>query len=207
MLSVLLADDHRLVREGFASLISAIDHLEIVGFANNGKEVLDQLKVLQVDIVFMDINMPEMNGVECCKRVKKKYPDVKVIALSMLKEESFVKRMFASGASAYLLKDDTQQDIIDTLEAIKSGKQWISPQLHQDLNRLKSVSKRGLISLTKREKQILQVLSEGLSNKETANTLFISSHTVDSHVKNMLSKFQAKNKVELVKLAIEKGFI
>ena len=207
MYKVLIADDHQLLKEGFASIIKEEDAYDVVAMASNGKEVLDILSNTEIDIVILDINMPILNGVECSKKINKLYPEIRIIALSMIKEFTYVKRMLANGAGAYILKDDPTEHISNALDAVIKNEVYISPQLRENIFKVKSTLKDNLVKLTRREKEILEVLSNGLSNREVAEQLFLSTHTVDSHVKNLLSKFNSKNKVELVKSAINQGLL
>ncbi|MBT8234540.1 MAG: response regulator transcription factor [Saprospiraceae bacterium] len=207
MIKILIADDHKVLLDGFKSLFENINDIEVVATAKNGVEVLDLLKSTEVDVVLMDINMPILNGVETCKKIKKLYPKIKVVALSMYKEVSYVKRMKAYGASAYLLKDDSSNEIIKAIYEVYDGGQYFSKQLKDLLFNNVLSDDLGVVTLTRREKEVIQLISEGLSNKEIGQKLILSTHTIDSHRKNLLAKFNAKNKAELVKKAMEKGLL
>lgn len=207
MIKILIADDHKVLLDGFKSLFENINDIEVVATAKNGVEVLDLLKSTEVDVVLMDINMPILNGVETCKKIKKLYPEIKVVALSMYKEVSYVKRMKAYGASAYLLKDDSSNEIIKAIYEVYDGGQYFSKQLKDLLFNNVLSDDLGVVTLTRREKEVIQLISEGLSNKEIGQKLILSTHTIDSHRKNLLAKFNAKNKAELVKKAMEKGLL
>ena len=208
MIRILIADDHKMLLDGFVALFKAEPEIEVVAVAGNGQGVLDTLNDIEVDIVLMDINMPVLNGVETCKKIKQIYPAVKVIALSMYREASYVKRMKAFGASGYVLKDDSAADIVAAIKIVQSGQEYYSPQLKEMImNSLFADMKKEQATLTRREKEVLEEIAEGYSNKVIAEKLFVSSHTIDSHRKNLLAKFEAKNTAELVKKAMEQGLI
>lgn len=208
MINILIADDHKVLRDGFISIFENVDDFNVVASVNNGKEVLKALSSTPVDVVLMDINMPELNGVEACKKISKKYPKVKVVALSMYRESSFVKRMKQNGAKGYLLKDDSAETIIDAIHEINKGKEYYSDQLKYHLYSEVFHEKRSNSTvITKREKEVLQLIANGMTNKEIGKKLFVSDHTIISHRKNLIEKFSAKNTAELVKLAVEKGVI
>lgn len=206
-MKILIADDHAILRESFHSFLKGQSQFTSIHSVSNGKEALEFLKENEIDIVLMDINMPLINGVECCKKISKLYPEVKVIALSMLHEYSFIKRMFKYGAKGYVLKDDSLKSLLQAIEVVSEGGKFISAQIQQDVFSFDERPSTQISNLTRREKEILRILSDGLSNKEMAEKLFLSTHTIDSHVKNLLSKFNARNKVELIKMAFEKGYL
>jgi len=208
MIKILIADDHKLLLDGFTSIFKSMPDLEVVATAQNGQEVLDLLEQTNIDVALLDINMPILNGVETCKKISRLYPDVKVIALSMYREASYVKRMRSFGARGYVLKDDSAEEIVEANRSVFANKEYYSKQL-KDLifDSLFSSNKPEMPAVTRREKDVLQKISEGHSNRVIAELLFISQHTADSHRKNLLAKFNAKNTAELVRKAMEKGFI
>jgi len=208
MIKILIADDHKLLLDGFTSIFKSMPDLEVVATAQNGQEVLDLLEQTNIDVALLDINMPILNGVETCKKISRLYPDVKVIALSMYREASYVKRMRSFGARGYVLKDDSAEEIVEAIRSVFANKEYYSKQL-KDLifDSLFSSNKPEMPAVTRREKDVLQKISEGHSNRVIAELLFISQHTADSHRKNLLAKFNAKNTAELVRKAMEKGFI
>ncbi len=208
MINLLIADDHQILLDGFSSIFKSIDDIEVVCTAVNGADVLDKLKTNHVDVVLLDINMPELNGVQTCKKITSLYPDVKVIAITMIREPSYVKRMKAYGAKGYVLKDDSSDAIVEAIYSVYQGKEYYSDQLKEILfNSVFSNIPSTALSLTRREKEVLSLIAEGYSNKQIAAKLFISVHTVDSHRKNLLSKFNSKNTAELVKKAMERGML
>lgn len=209
MIKLLIADDHQILLDGFKSIFDSIEDIEVIGLAHDGLAVLEQLKEKQPDLILIDIKMPNLNGVETCKKVIKKYPGIKVIALSMHDQMSFVKRMFQFGASGYLLKNDSAEIIEKAIRQVMDGGQFLSPQIENNLNpsliKVNSGSENDLIS--EREKEVLLLVAEGNTDGQIATQLFLSVHTVNSHRKRLLSKFNAKNSAELVKICMERGII
>lgn len=208
MINILIADDHKVLMDGFVSIFKNVEDFHVVASVSNGQEVLDNLAQSEVDVVLLDINMPVLNGVETCKKISKNYPEVKVVALSMYKEASFVKRMKQNGAKGYLLKDDSADIIIEAIHTVSKGKEYYSDQLKDILfNQVFQEKSFNTGAVTKREKEVLELIAEGMTNKEIGEKLFVSNHTIISHRKNLIEKFSAKNTAELIKLAIEKGVI
>ncbi len=208
MIRLLIADDHKILLDSFVSLFRDQKDIVVVAIANNGVQVMELLNGTEVDVALLDINMPEMNGVETAKKISKEFPSVKVIALSMYKEASYVKRMKAHGAKGYLLKDDSADEMIKAIHLVDQGQEYYSNQLKDLLlSHILTSEKTSIAALTRREKEVLGLIADGNSNKAIASKLFVSIHTVDSHRKNLLAKFDAKNTAELVKKAMEKGLI
>lgn len=205
---LLIADDHQLLLDSLTTWFDQVEGLEVVGRAKNGLEVLKIVKETAVDVVLMDINMPELNGIMTCKKLTKSHPLVKVIALSMYREASYVKRMKSFGAKGYVLKDDSAEEMTTAIRAVHDGKEYYSSQL-KDLiiDSLFTTLKPALPTITRREKEVLEKIAAGYSNNKIATLLFISAHTVDSHRKNLLAKFEAKNSAELVSKAMEQGLL
>ena len=208
MIRLLIADDHKVLLDGFVSLFRDQEEISVVGVASNGMQVLDILKGTEVDIALLDINMPELNGVETARRISKEFPNTKIIALSMYKEASYVKRMKENGAMGYILKDDSADEMIEAIQQVHIGQEYFSSQLKDLLlSQVLTQKKSSDARLTRREKEVLTHIADGFSNKEIADKLFVSTHTIDSHRKNLLAKLEAKNTAELVKKAMERGII
>jgi len=208
MTRLLLADDHQILLDGFVAILQGVNDMQVVATASNGKRVLDLLDEHEVDVVLLDINMPEMNGVETCKKITKKYPDVKVIALSMHKRPSFIKRMMQYGAMGYILKDDDAAEIIKGIRRVMRGAKHFSLRVHDlvlEMNLEKRKSEGTEIS--EREVEVLRLISQGLTNQEIAEKLFLSFHTADSHRRNLVEKLGAKNTADLVRIGLERGYI
>jgi DNA-binding NarL/FixJ family response regulator len=208
-INILLADDHKIVRDGIISLLSDEKEFKIVAEAENGIQVLNILKQEKIDIIIMDISMPEMNGIECTKKIKQTYPEIHILMLSMHNEEHYVNEVFKSGASGYILKNSGKEELINAMKTVFSGKPYYSPEVTQTY--LESLVKPGnkkpdiknvINELTSREIEILELIVSEFSNQEIAEKLFISIRTVDAHRRNLLNKIGVKNTAGLVKFAI-----
>ena len=209
MIRVLIADDHQVILDGFNSIFHQMEDIELVGKLKNGQEVLEFLESTQVDIAILDIKMPLLNGVETCKKISRRYPNTKVIALSMFDQQSYMKRMFQYGAMGYLLKDDTAKEVEKAIRLVHGGEKYISRELRDRLTNVDRIlNPRGrAIEITSREEEVLSLLSQGLTDNEIGEKLFISFHTAKTHRKKLISKFGAKNTTDLIRMAIEQGRI
>jgi len=209
---VLLVEDHIVVRQGIKALLSDEKDLEIVGEADNGREALALVEKLHPDVVLMDISMPGLNGVEATHQICQRYDDVKVVILSMYASEEYVFQVLRAGASGYVLKQSDSSEVLTAIRAALAGGSFLSPPISRavidDYIHRAEVRGQGddLDPLTSREREVLQLLAEGFSNKEIAQQLNISVKTVESHRSNMMSKLGVSNKTELVKYAIRKGW-
>ena len=201
MIKVFIIDDHQMIIEGIRSLLTGENNIEWTGSAKTPSALMEALKTMQPDVLLMDINLPEINGLELCKTVKQKYPHIHIIGLSTSSEASIIKKMMDNGASGYLLKDALGTEIIAALQAVVKGKEYVNFSVSEILKSYKTET-ASLPVLTRREKEILELISEGLTNQEIAQKLFVTVTTVDSHRKNMLTKFNVKNTAALVKIAI-----
>ncbi|MFC2107215.1 response regulator [Bacteroidota bacterium] len=211
-INLLIADDHKIVRDGLISILSDEKEFKIVVEAENGIQVLDLLKQHQIDIVIMDISMPEMNGIECTKKIKQLYPEIQILILSMFKEESYINEVFMSGASGYILKDAGKEVLINAINTVNAGKPYYSSEITQTY--IQSLVKPNVKvveplnskqDLTARELEVLELIVNEFSNQEIAEKLFISVRTVDAHRRNLLSKIGVKNTAGLVKYALANG--
>lgn len=211
MIKLLIADDHQLLLDGYIAMFEHIDDITVIAKAHNGKEVMEHLTEVSPDIILMDINMPVLNGVETCKKITKKYPDTSVIALSMYDQQSYFKRMMQYGAKGYLLKNDSAEEIEKAIREVHQGERYISSQMREHLASIEYLSgtqsKYKAVDISNREKEVLQLVSDGYTDQQIADQLYISYHTVNSHRKNLIIKLDAKNTAELIKKAMEKGFI
>jgi DNA-binding NarL/FixJ family response regulator len=212
-LRVLLADDHGIVRRGLRSLLETEPGLEVVGEAADGLEALRLCTQHQPDILILDVAMPLLNGIEVAARAQKLERPPKIIMLSMHSDESYVLRALAAGASAYLLKDATDEDLLPAMRAIAAGKPYFSPSVTALLveDYIRQLQARGLTDsyhlLTDREKQVLQLLAEGRSNKEVAALLDVGLSTVETHRGNLMQKLGLHNTAEIVLYAVRKRLI
>lgn len=211
MINILIADDHQLLIDGIISTLDDIDDFNIVDGANNGYQVLEKLEAgTEVDVILMDINMPKLDGLGCTKMVRKKFPDVKVIALSQYDEKRFVKMMVKNGASGYLLKDADKDILEKAIRKVHAGGQYFCSRLPLILinQELRDENTRSLFpKLTDREIEVLNLICKEYSSQEIAGKLFISFHTVESHRANLIYKAGAKNTAGLVRWAVENDFL
>ena len=209
---VLLADDHGIVRRGLRSLLEDAD-VSVVGEAADGLEAVRLCETLRPDILIVDIGMPKLNGIDVAARVQKVEHAPSVIILSMHSDESYIIRALASGARAYLLKDATDEDLLPALRAVAAGRPFFSPAVTAVLvqDYMRSLQSRNLTDsyglLTDREKEVLQLLAEGRSNKEVATLLDLSLSTIETHRGNLMQKLNLHNTAEIVLYAVRKGII
>lgn len=204
-----LADDHQLFRNGLKILLGAYPDIEVTIEASNGNELLRSLEHCETDIVLMDISMPEMDGIEATARLAERWPETKVIALSMYGEEEYYYRMVDAGAKGFILKDSDITEVRDAIVAVNKGGNYFSQALlYHVIRRIKNREQEvKSSSLSKREKEILLKICEGLSNHEIADALFISKRTVDKHRANLLAKTNSKNTASLILFAIKNRLI
>jgi DNA-binding NarL/FixJ family response regulator len=210
MIKVVLADDHQIVRLGLRSLLSLEPDMEVVGEADNGRAVLRLVQDLSPDIVIMDISMPDMNGIEATRQVLAESPGVKVIALSMHSDSLFVLNMFKAGASGYLLKDCALEELVKAIRTVVSRKAYISPSISDTvikdfISGWASPDSTAYSVLTPREREVLQLMSEGRSTVQIAESLCVSVKTVEAHRKQLMTKLDIHNVAELTKYAIRQG--
>jgi len=206
-ISIAIVDDHPIVLQGFRSLLENNPLYEIAGCFTTGAAFMNFLQENTVDIVLLDITLPDGNGVHFCREIDELYPEIIIVALSNLNERSIISQMFSNGAKGYLLKNLSAKELLDALNTVLDGKTVMSLEVKEimqqpDLNTLQPVPE-----LTKREKQILQLLAEGRKSAAIAEELFISPLTVKTHRATLLHKFQVNNIVTLVNRARETGLI
>jgi DNA-binding NarL/FixJ family response regulator len=197
---VFIVDDHYMVIEGIRSLLQNEKNIEWAGHASNAASCLAFLQKQLPDVILMDINLPDKSGIDLCKEVNEKYPSVFIIGLSTFNQQSFIEKMMQNGASGYVLKNATQEELMEAIKAVMKGKTYLSEEASQSL-RKNADADRPVI--TRREKEILELIAEGLTNNEIAQKIFISSSTVDTHRKNLLAKLNARNTAALVKIALQ----
>jgi DNA-binding NarL/FixJ family response regulator len=205
MITVFIIDDHQMIIEGIHSLLMNEKDIEWMGSAKLPDELLNMLKTRQPDVLLMDINLPQKSGLDLCLEVKEKYPGVQIIGLSTSFQASVIRKMKENGASGYLLKDASKKEIVTALHEVNQGREYVSFSVAEVLKQ-KTPTDR-LPVLTKREKEVLELIAEGWTNQEIADKLFLNCTTVDSHRKNMLTKFSAKNTAALVKIAVSNHLI
>lgn len=208
---ILLADDHKITRQGLRSLLEKQDDMEVVAEAEEGRTAVRLAREFSPHIVIMDVSMPDLNGVEATRQIVERTPDVRVIALSMHSDSLFVTEMLKSGASGYLLKDCAFEELTLAIRAVADGKTYLSPSISgvvvdDYLHRLSKTAYAGPDILTNREREVLQLLAEGNSTKKIALKLHISVKTVESHRRQIMDKLDIDSVAELTKYAIRKGF-
>jgi DNA-binding NarL/FixJ family response regulator len=202
--SVMLVDDHTLVRRGLASLLQAEGRYEVVAEASDGEEALRLLEETPVDTVILDLSMPRMNGLEAVRRITKRFPRIKVLILSMYSDEQFINQSLRDGARGYILKHAMDEELFQALDTIHNGEQYISKSID-----LGHVEERALDQpeLTVREREILQLIVDGYTTIEAADILDISPHTATRHRANLMQKLGAHSQVELLRNAAQRGLI
>ncbi len=208
MTRILIADDHKIIRDGLKNLINNELNMELVGEAADGREAIKMTLELKPDVVIIDIAMPELNGVDATQRITNKLPDTKVIALSMHSEQQFIVGMLRSGASGYLLKDCAFEELINSIHTVIKNKKYISPKISgQLIDQVINPDTNKHISdiLTDREREILQLIAEGISTKEIAEKLYISAKTVETHRKKIMEKLDLFTIADLTKYAVKNG--
>jgi two-component system, NarL family, response regulator NreC len=209
-IKILLADDHVVLRQGLSRSLQTEKDMEIVGHANDGHTAVKLCQELAPDVVVMDISMPDLNGIEATRQIAKTMPKSKIIGLSMHSTKKFVMEMFKAGASGYLLKDCEFDELVTAIRTVASGKTYICPAINDILITSAMGDNKGEIksafsALTQREREVLQLLSEGKTTKQIANVLHISPKTVEVHRLNIMNKLEIDNIAQLTKYAIQEG--
>lgn len=207
----MVVDDHQLVLDGIKAIISSEPRFDLIGDANNGKEALRFLEHLKVDIALLDIDMPEMNGIDATRIIKKEYSNCKVIILTMHDEPGMIKELMAIGADGYILKNSDKEEMIKAVLTVAEGGNYFSGDVMEAMERPVQVAtdkNTGIITeLTNRELEILQLVAKGLSNKEIGEELFISHRTVDTHRTNLMKKIEVHNVAGLIRFAMDHGLV
>jgi two-component system, NarL family, response regulator NreC len=210
MTTILLVDDHKIMRQGLRSLLSGHPGMSVVAEAENGRKAVELTKETRPDVVIMDVSMPDMNGIEATHQVKMSAPGTKVIALSIHSDRRYVLQMFRAGASGYLLKDCAFEELTRAIRAVSSGQAYLSPGIAgmvvgEFLRGLDADGSTAIPSLSAREREVLQLLAEGKSTKEIASALKVSAKTVETHRRQVMVKLQMNSVAELTKYAIREG--
>lgn len=212
-MKILLADDHKVLRSGLRRILEDHDDLEVVGEAADGREAVDLANSLEPDIVVMDIGMPQMNGMEATRQILSKHPRMNVLILSMYADENYVVQVLRAGARGYLLKDTAEEDLIDAVRSVAAGTPFFSPKIARllvgdSMQRLRNEAASDTYELlTPREREVLQLIAEGKSNKEVAQHLFVSPTTVETHRARIMDKLDLHSTAEIVLYAVRKGIV
>ena len=210
---ILLADDHQLMRSGIRLMLERESDLTIVGEASDGREAVSLAKTLKPDAVVMDIGMPNLNGIEAAHQMRQENPEMAIVIVSMHSDESYVLRALKAGARGYLLKDSAEVDLIKAVHVVHGGKSFFSPAVSKVLldDYVRKLKRSGTDDaydlLTPREREILQLIAEGKSNKDIANLLNLSVYTVESHRSNLMEKLNLRGLPELILYAVRRGII
>ena len=209
MIRIMVVDDHQLLIDGIKTTLQGNELIEIVAEANNGQQALRRAMETEIDVVLMDINMPVMDGLDCTRALTSKYPGIKVIALSQYPEKRFVRNMLKRGASGYLLKDTSKEELVEAIRTVYEGGTYLNERLSATFNftRDKSEGSKLFPKLTAREMEILRFISLEYSTQEIADRLFISIHTVETHRANMMVKAGARNTAGLIRWASENDLL
>jgi len=208
---ILIADDHNLVRDGIRAILQHVEGFQVVDEACDGLEVLEKMRTKKPNLILMDIGMARLNGLDATERVKKEFPDARVVILSMHANEEYVLRALRSGASGYLLKDAKKQELIFAIRAVAEGNTYLSPQVSRRVidTYVSSVEKEAspLEQITPRQREILKLIAEGRTNKEIAQVLNISVKTVDTHRTQLMERLDIHDIAGLVRFAIKMGLV
>ena len=208
---IILADDHSMFRSGLKRIIEDAVELAVVGEAGDGLQLLELLKKTKPDMVILDISMPKLRGIEAACEIKNRHPDVKVLFLTMHRNQDYFLEALAAKADGYLLKEDSHKQLIQAIETIRDKKRFLSPRITEDLSQhlpelIAGSKSSNNQKLSTREKEVLTLLAEGKSSKQIADLLFISLRTVDHHRASLKKKLKVENIVDLVKYAIRNGY-
>jgi len=214
-IKVLIADDHRVVREGLSAILKTKDNIEVVGEAQDGQEAVEKARALVPDVILMDLSMPRMSGVEAARIIKREFPHIGIIALTMYEEQQYIFDLVRAGATGYLLKDTDSAQIVSAIKAVYRGESLIHPSVASKILAEFSLLAQGKgkkrpwveHDLTDREITVLRLVADGKTNKEIANSLNLSEKTVKNHVRNIFHKLQVYDRTQAAILAIRKGII
>jgi DNA-binding NarL/FixJ family response regulator len=212
-IKVLLVEDHELVRDGIKSLLNSHPNISVVGEASNGAEAIDKINTLIPDLILMDLNMPVMNGQECTKFIKRNFPEIKILILSMHDNENYLLEIIEAGADGYILKSSSKEELIFAIKKVANGGIYIGSEFTKNIiSKFKStlpknISKDVNIDLSDREKSVLKLISEGYTNNEIADKLFTSIRTIETRRKRLLDKTGTTNTATLIHFAVKSGLI
>lgn len=212
-LRIVLAEDHTILREGLRALLSADPNFEIIGEAQNGREAVRCVEKLEPDLLLMDLSMPRMSGMDAIREIKRRYPEVKIIALTVHKTEEYLLTTLKAGADGYVLKDATHEELVMAIKNVMRGKSYLSPGVSEKViegyleGRESSRPASPWETLSQREREVLKLIAEGFKNKEIAEDLCISLKTVEKHRANLMKKLDLHNAATLTVYAVQKGLV
>jgi two-component system response regulator NreC len=210
-LRIFLADDHAVVRDGLVNLVNGQPDMEVVGEASDGREAWQRIGELQPDVVIMDVSMPDWNGVEATTRVKQDWPDIKVLALSMHEDKSYLRSLLEAGASGYVLKRSAASELIRAIRVVASGGTYLDPSLSaavvESFVRRQNVREMEGNSLSDREGEVLRCIAQGYTNKEIASQLAVSVKTVETYKSRSMEKLDLRSRADIVRYALQRGWL
>ena len=206
-IKILLVDDHNVVRSGLSTFLRAYEDLELVGQAKNGLEALNLCRQKKPDVILMDLMMPEMDGIAATRAILQDHPEIKIIAMTSFEEETLVQGVLAAGAISYLLKNVTADELVTAIRAASAGKSTLSPEAAKALIHATRPETHPWSNLTEREMEVLNLVVQGKSNQQIAESMFISLATVKAHISNILSKFQVSSRAEAIAYAIKNKIV
>jgi DNA-binding NarL/FixJ family response regulator len=211
-ITIVLADDHRVVRQGLRAVLEAEPNLRVIGEAGNGLDVIRLVERLHPDVVVLDLMMPGLNGLEVTRQIRKRSPKTHVVILSMHKDESYVIEALKNGAAGYVLKDSSAEELVKAVHEAAADRHYLSPPLSDSaieayVQRATAAATDPYSSLTEREREVLQLAAEGHTNAEIGKRLFISPRTVEVHRANMMQKLGLRNQTELIRYALRRGIL
>ncbi|MFC4687649.1 response regulator [Epilithonimonas pallida] len=198
-ISIFIVDDHFMVIEGIRSILQDEENINWLGHSMSASSCMDFLDKYRPDVIFMDISLPDESGIELCRKVKKQYPRIKILGLSTYNQQSVIRDMLKNGASGYLLKNASKDELTDAIASVMKGENYLCMEAAESLQNIENTNP----IITKREKEVLSLICNGFTNPEIAERLFISLPTANTHRKSLLQKFGAKNVASLVKMAVE----
>jgi len=210
-IKVLIADDHQLFREGLINLLSESSEIDLIGYADNGKDAYEKAVIYNPNVILMDISMPVMGGEEATRLIKKQIPAIKVIALTMHSDKHYIKSMLEAGVDGYLFKNCTYNQLIEAIKTVVSGKKYLSGDITEtlidDYLNQETDKESEDSDLTERELEVLKLYAEGKTTREISEALFVSIKTVGTHRQHIMEKLDIKTTVEMIKYALKKGII
>jgi len=209
---IIIADDHSLIRKGLRTMIELESDMQVIGEAADGQELLDFLRSEQPDLIVMDISMPRVNGIEAVQEVVENYPKIRILMLTMHRNSQYFYNAISAGAHGYLMKDDSDTELLTAIRTVQSGKTYVSPQLSKEvtdemISAFRDHRELPIIQLTDREREVLQLVVKGYTSKKMAGILCLSPRTVDHHRAKLLKKFKMKNTVDLVKHVVRNSIV
>ena len=214
MIKVLIADDHTMFVDGIQSILNNVQDIKVVGRCFDGPSVIEFVKKNEVEIILLDVNLPGMSGIEVCKALQVSHPKIKILAISMFNEESYVTEILNHGASGYVLKNTGREELLVAIRTIHRGKSYFSKDVTQTImkglmkhRKASNKSEKFYPKISRREKEVLKLIAQEFTTQEIANQLFISLKTVESHRSSLLSKMNARNSAGLVRIAMENNLL